>query len=335
MTEPNTDEHFSPPSAPHGLAPEVITVEPQVEAVEEVPQAAEVLPAANPVGTPLWVTGVFAVFVFGAIGGIGWLSLSGIGAAKPVADPRVASLEQALRQDQQQIAALEARISALANRPAASAAAPAAAANTSALEARLAALEQRPGPAMPDIASAVAGANADLAAKVAMLDSRLQQEASKEAARAALASRLQSASMALELGQKLGDIPGAPAALSRFANTAPPTETALRQSFSSFAAAAEATSRPSPTDHNFAERMLFKVEALVTIRQGDKVLVGSPAAVILEAAHGKLDAGDLAGAVAGLAPLDDAARAAMAPWLADAKALLDARAALSSMAAKS
>jgi hypothetical protein len=327
MTEPNTDDHFSTPSTPHGLAPEVITVEPQAEAVEEVPAVSQVPPASNPVGTPLWVTGVFAVFVFGAIGGIGWLSLSGITAGKPVADPRVTSLEQALRQDELQIAALQAKIGSLANRPAT--------ADTSALEGRLAALEQRPAPAMPDIAGAVAGANADLSAKIAMLDSRLQQEASKEADRAALASRLQSASIALELGQKLGDIPGAPAALSRFANTAPPTETALRQSFPGFAAAAEATSRPTSKDHNFAERMLFRAEALVTIRQGDKVLVGSPAAVTLEAAHGKLEAGDLAGAVAALTPLDDAARAAMAPWLNDAKALLDARAALSSMAAKS
>jgi hypothetical protein len=307
----------------------VITTEPQGDAVEEVSVAPQAPPAAHPVGTPLWVTGVFAVFVFGAIGGIGWLSLSGIAASKPASDPRVASLEQALRQDEQQITALEAKLSALANRPTS------AAADTSALEARLAALEQRPAPVMPDIAGAVAGASADLAAKIAMLDSRLQQEASKEAAHAALASRLQSASMALELGQKLGDIPDAPAALSRFANTAPPTETALRQSFASFAAAAEATSRPSAKDHSFAERMLFQVEALVTIRQGDKVLVGSPAAVILEAAHGKLDAGDLAGAVAALTPLDDTARAAMAPWLSDAKALLDARAALSTMAAKS
>ena len=329
MTEPNTDDHFSVPSAPHGLAPEVIANAPQGETVDEVPPAPPVPPASQPVGTPLWVTGVFAVFVFGAIGGIGWLSLSGIVATKPVSDPRVASLEQALRQDEQQIAALEAKLSALASRPAA------AAGNTSALEARLAALEQRPAPVMPDIAGAVAGASADLAAKISMLDSRLQQEASKEAARAALASRLQSASMALELGQKLGEIPDAPAALSRFANAVPPTETALRQSFSGFAAAAEASSHPSATDHNFAERMLYRVEALVTIRQGDKVLVGSPAAVTLEAAHGKLDAGDLAGAVAALAPLDDTARAAMAPWLTDAKALLDARAALSTMAAKS
>ena len=329
MTEPNTDDHFSRPSVPHGLAPEVITVEPQAEAVEEVQAPPPVSPPSNAVGTPLWVTGVFAVFVFGAIGGIGWLSLSGIAEPKPASDPRVASLEQALRQDEQQIAALEAKISSLANRPAA------APVNTSALEARLAALEQRPAQVMPDIAGAVAGANADLSAKVANLDAKLQQEASKEAAHAMLASRLQAAGLALDLGQKLGDIPGAPPALSRFANAAPPTETALRQSFSSYAAAAEATSRPSSQDHNFAERMLFKVESLVTIRQGDKVLVGSPAAVTLEAAHGKLDAGDLAGAVAALNPLDDAARAAMAPWLNDAKALLDARAALSSMVAKS
>jgi hypothetical protein len=329
MTEPNPDDHFSTPSAPHGLAPEGITIEPQAEAVADVQALPPSPPASNVVGTPLWVTGVFAVFVFGAIGGIGWLSLSGIDASKPAPDPRVTSLEQALRQDEQHIAALEARLGSLANQPVS------AAADTSALEARLTALEQRPAPVMPDIAGAVAGASADLSAKIAMLDSRLQQEASKEAAHAALASRLQSASMALDLGQKLGDIPDAPASLSRFANVAPPVESALRQSFPNFAVTAEAASRPSAKDHGFVERMLFRVENLVTIRRGDQVLVGAPATVTLEAARGKLEAGDLAGAVAALTPLDDAARAAMAPWLNDAKALLDARAALSSMAAKS
>ena len=42
---------------------------------------------------------------------------------------------------------------------------------------------------------------------------------------------VQSASAALETGQKLGDLPGAPSALARFADTNPPTEAALRLAF--------------------------------------------------------------------------------------------------------
>ncbi len=116
---------------------------------------------------------------------------------------------------------------------------------------------------------------------------------------------------------------------------APPTEPALRLSFGKFADLAEAASKPSPDGHPFVERMWMQAQTLVTVRQGDHVLVGAPAAITLEAARGKLEAGDLAGAVAGLAPLDPAATKAMKPWRDDAQALVDARAALAAMASKS
>jgi hypothetical protein len=81
--------------------------------------------------------------------------------------------------------------------------------------------------------------------------------------------------------------------------------------------------------------MWRKAQTLVTVRQGDTVLVGAPAAVTLNAARGKLDAGDLAGAVAALSALDGPAAKAMAGWRSDAQALLDARAALTSLGARS
>jgi hypothetical protein len=60
--------------------------------------------------------------------------------------------------------------------------------------------------------------------------------------------------------------------------------------------------------------------------------VGAPAAVVLGTARDRLEAGDLAGAVAALDGLDGPAAQAMAPWRAHAQSLLDARAALAAMA---
>ena len=53
---------------------------------------------------------------------------------------------------------------------------------------------------------------------------------------------------------------------------------------------------------------------------------------MLARARGSLDAGDLAGAVAAVATLTGPAAQAMADWLAQARALLDARAALAAWA---
>jgi len=68
--------------------------------------------------------------------------------------------------------------------------------------------------------------------------------------------------------------------------------------------------------------------SLVTVREGDRLILGAPAAVALETARQKLEAGDLAGAVRTLDGLDPAAAAAMAEWRGRAQALLEARAAL-------
>ena len=69
----------------------------------------------------------------------------------------------------------------------------------------------------------------------------------------------------------------------------------------------------------------------MTLRQGDNVLIGTPAARVVEQARAKLEAGDLAGAVAALDELDPAAARAIAGWRAEAQSLLDARAALAEL----
>lgn len=178
-------------------------------------------------------------------------------------------------------------------------------------------------------------------ARVAALEGKLQgletrlataeRQEQMALARAGRAAALAGAAQALAAGRPLGAIPDAPPALARFATVAPPTEAALRLAFPVAAVAAEQASRPA-AELSFGQRMLQRVEGLVTVRQGEQVLVGAPASGVLAEARTRLDAGDLAGTVATLDRLDAAAAAALAGWRAQAQALLDARAALATMA---
>ncbi len=250
---------------------------------------------------------------------------------------------------QDRVAALDRQVAGLSSRPAP---APAAAVDLRPLEARVAALEQRPAqpaPAPPqDLsplaqkldsvaadAAAAKGQEADLGGRLAALEQRLstaEQQADQLGAKAAVAQRIAQAQVALEGGAPLGSIPGAPPALARFAEQSPPTEAALRLTFPDAAAAAEQASRPSVAGKSFGERMWLRARALITVKQGDRVVVGAPAAEVLGQARARLDAGDLAGAVAALDGLDGPAAQAMAGWRAQAQSLLDARAALAQMA---
>ena len=81
------------------------------------------------------------------------------------------------------------------------------------------------------------------------------------------------------------------------------------------------------------DRLWARTQALVTVREGDRVIVGDPASGVLATAQARLDAGDLAGAVAALHRLSGPAAAAIAPWRDQAQAVLAARAALDTMAA--
>ncbi len=227
------------------------------------------------------------------------------------------------------LAPIEQRLDALEHRPAAPPPP-----DLAPLEARVTALEQKP---------AVKPEDPGLAAKIASLaaaQKNTEQQADVAAAaarasadRAARLQKVQQAQAALQAGKPLGVLPGAPPALARFATVAPPTEATLRLSFPQAARAAASASEPSTQGLSFAQRMWQRAQALVTVRQGNRVIVGAPASATLAAARTRLDAGDLAGAVAGLDKLDPAAARAMASWRQQAQALLDARAALAAMAA--
>ena len=192
------------------------------------------------------------------------------------------------------------------------------------LEARLSALEQRPAAIATDPA---------LADRLAALDQRVLA-AERAAARTVRLARLQRAAIALESGQPLGELPGAPPTLARFAAAAPPTEAALRLAFPATAQRARSASQGMASEPGIGDRIWQRVLNLVTVRAGDTVLIGTPAAIILGQASERLGSGDLAGALAALDALDPAASAAIADWRTAAASLLAARTALSAMMAE-
>ena len=222
-----------------------------------------------------------------------------------------------------------------------------------AIDARLARLEQQPRPSVPgpDLTPRVVAleqrAPPDLTAlqtRVVNLERRPPNDTEAMAARVTAleqmlghADRLthvQAAAAALAAGRPLGEIPGAPPALVRFAQAAPPTEAALRLAFPATARAVLNASRPDDDGKPLWSRLLGRMTAPFTVRQGDHVLVGDPASGVLARARTALDAGDMSGTIAALADLRGPAAAAMAGWLANATALRDARTALADMAAQ-
>jgi hypothetical protein len=258
-------------------------------------------------------------------------------------EARVARLEQRPPPQVADLGPLAARVAALEQRPAAQAAASAPAAlDLAPLEARVSALERRQPPSLAPLETRIAAlesgqsAESQLAARITALENaegsmQARLVASDKAARRM--GLVQSASAALAAGQKLGDLPGAPSALARFADTNAPTEAALRLAFPQAARQALAAAHPVAGDKPLLTRLWAQAQDLVTIRQGDHVLVGDPTAGVLERARAALDAGDLSAAVTEVATLQGAAGQAMAAWLAQARALLEARTALAAWAA--
>jgi hypothetical protein len=151
-------------------------------------------------------------------------------------------------------------------------------------------------------------------------------------ARISRLNALETARMALDAGQPLGNIPNAPPALAQFADVAPPGEAQLRMDFPAAARAAEAASIAGEAQGTYWSRVVARLENFVTVSDGTHVLIGAPAAGVVGQAGALLNAGDLAGAVALLDTLSVSTRQAMAGWLAQAHALLAARAALLTLA---
>ncbi len=296
-----------------------------------------------------WLCAVGFVVLAGAIAFIWWYPRPD---AAPLQDlkQQVQALEGRLgwleRQpgEPAEVRRLTDRVSALENRPVA---------DLAPLEARLSGLEQKKTPDTQGLATRMdvlsgrvdalsghdRGAVAQLAQRLDADEARLSalehsaQQAAADAKQAARLARIQTAMVALSAGQPLGDLSGAPAAVARFAAAAPPTEAALRLAFPKAEHAALAASEPDTTGKPFLSQLLARAESLVTVRQGDHVLIGNSAAGVLSRARMALDAGDLAGAVAAVSTLSGPAASAVANWRADAQSLVDARAGLAAMAA--
>jgi hypothetical protein len=145
-------------------------------------------------------------------------------------------------------------------------------------------------------------------------------------------ARLQEASFALDAGRPVGDVPGSPPALARYAHAAPPTEAQLRRRFPRDEQVALSVKQPDDSDSPFIDRVLDRAQSLVTIRRGSQIVVGNDAAIVLRRAETDLETGDLVGAVTEVKSLNGQPAQAMAAWLADAQALLAARSALVQMA---
>ena len=248
---------------------------------------------------------------------------------------RIAALERRPAGAAPDLAPLEARITALEQRKAPAAAAP----DLAPLEAQIATLEQRKpadlGPLEGRVTALEAKQPADtqLAARLDALDKRLSASEQKADERSARVGRILAAQAALTAGRPLGKLPDAPPALAKFADAAPPTLAGLRLAFPGAAQAALAISPAAPQGRPWYARMWIEARELVTIRRGEQVLLGDPAAGVLDRARERLDAGDLAGAVALVGSLSGGQATEMGDWLAQARALLDARAALAEWAA--
>jgi hypothetical protein len=152
-------------------------------------------------------------------------------------------------------------------------------------------------------------------------------------AKAERLSQIVRAQEALRAGLPLGTIDNAPPALARFATSAAPTEAALRLSYPDAAKAADKAGQPEPDQGRFWHRVLLHVEDLITVRQGDHVIMGDATSGVLAHAERLLNAGDLSGTLSVLGTLTGPAASAMAPWEAQARSLLDAQQALAQMAA--
>jgi hypothetical protein len=146
--------------------------------------------------------------------------------------------------------------------------------------------------------------------------------------------RLQAAAENLAAGRPLGDLAGAPPALSKYAQKSPPTMAQLRLSFRHAKADALTKPEPTPASTPFVDRVLEKAQGLMTIKQGDNVVVGDATAMLLNQAETLLEAGDLDGAVKSVESMKGDGVTEMAGWLASAKDLLAARGALAQLAAQ-
>lgn len=110
-----------------------------------------------------------------------------------------------------------------------------------------------------------------------------------------------------------------------------PSRTALATGFAQAAEAARKADQPEGGD--WVDRSLSVVQDLVTVRPAPGEVEGTGTDAVLARAEGRLQRGDLAGAVEAVKGLSGPAASAMAPWRSQAEARLSAESALQSLSA--
>ncbi|HUC18460.1 MAG TPA: hypothetical protein VMA37_12335 [Acetobacteraceae bacterium] len=227
-----------------------------------------------------------------------------------------------------QLAALGQKLAALPPRP-----------DLGPIEARLAVLEKQssyhpPSGLAPPDQTALAAALAPLSGRIDALGKSLAG-LSARLDRIERLTRIETAASALAAGRPLGTLPQAPPALARFAATTPPTLASLRLSYPEAARGELAASRPSTAGKSLLARLLAQAGDLITLRSGNRVIIGNPAEGTLATARIALEAGDLSACLAALDALPRPLAPAMAEWEEKARALRDAETALASLAGSS
>jgi hypothetical protein len=115
--------------------------------------------------------------------------------------------------------------------------------------------------------------------------------------------------------------------LAPLAERGAPTHERLKRDFADAARRAKAAHVASQYD-GWLGRVMAVIEGAVTIRRVGADVPGDDAEAVLARAGARLDADDLAGAVAALQKLPEPAARAMAPWLEQARTRLTLEAAL-------
>ena len=328
MTDPETN---SSAPAPEPAAPAVIMAPQPAPAPAPPPRASKPPPAPNPPksgGGGLWrLLGVLAILLLAAGEVYLWRldqlahpqSLASIFSPTPAPNPA----EPAGTGLAAQVTTLQSQLTALQDQFA----------------------KSQPSPDAMSVQADLTEKTAELSAQIAALQTEFATDHAAVTTLAASGANLQKtatkiemlgalagARMALDSGLPVGTIPGAPPALAAFATTPPPTMAQLILAYPAAADAANTASAEKAAKSNFWHRVLARLSGLVTISNGDHVLLGAPAAAITAQAGEQLDAGDLAGAVTTLtANLSPTTLTALGPWLTQAKSLLAARAAIAQM----
>ena len=303
------------------LSTEPAPPEPPIERAEALPVSGPAERRSSRTGLLIAVGVIVAVLL---AGGEAFLfhAQSGI----PAQSRRIATLDSQVSALQSRVTSLNQRLKTLVARPQPKVPAPKVTVEQkvpAAIGAKLAAMQA-------SLAALSTATVADHAAVVTLQSSAAGLP--KLVAKAQALARIAQASLALRNGDALGPIPNAPEALVRYADAKPPTLGSLKVSFPLYARKAARAGGVVAADGGFWRKLRFRVESLVTVRHGAKVLVGSRAEGVLATAQRDLGNDDLAATVVSLKTLPPGAQSAMAPWTRQAMHLLAARAALAGMA---